>query len=192
MKKIKLNTKFLATEGIPQLLTVGIVPATSLAYFCGWVNGVVDTTFCAVVFMLSVFSIGYSEWELVKGKISKLHFGLFGVAFLCLSTLGSKLYAMTEATSTQKLFVLAVVMLPCLMVYANYNNSVHKAEKYEEKDRERCMALAGYKALWSVTIFLLAYSACFRAVYYFGDALSDFLGTSRLAAWQTAMHNMLN
>lgn len=190
MKKIRLNTKLLATEGIPQLLTVGIVPVTTLAYFCGWVNGVVETTFCAVVFMLSVFSIGYSEWELVKGRISKLHFALFGMSFLGILTLGTKLYAMTEATSTQKLFFLAFAMLPCLMVGASYNNAIHKAEKYEEKDREHRIAMAGYHALWTVAIFLLVYSACFWAIYYFGDALSDFIGVSRLAAWQTAMHSM--
>ena len=50
MKKIRLNTRFLATEGIPQLLTVAMIPFTMIVYFSGWLRGGIETTICASVF----------------------------------------------------------------------------------------------------------------------------------------------
>lgn len=190
--KVRLNTKFLATEGVPELLTVGMIPFTMLAYFCDWVHGGVETTMCAGVCLLCIWSTCYREYQNVQDRISKLHFAVFCAAFLSVFAIVTKLYAMTEATSTQKLFFVAIAVVPCLIVCASYNNAVHKAEKCEEKDKERRKTLAGYKALWTVAIFLLAYSACFWAVYFWGDTLGDLLGMSRLSVWQVAMHNILN
>lgn len=192
MKKIRLNTKFLATEGIPELLTVAMIPLTLLAYFCQWVHGFIDTALCAVVFLLCVWSTGYREWEEVKNKmISKLHFGIFAFCFLFMIALGTKLYSMTDASSS-KLFILAITMVPCLIIGAGYNNSIRRAEAFTEEEKDHRVAQAGYHALWTVAIFLLAYSACFMTIFYFGDALTDFFTMPRLGAWQAAMHNMLN
>ena len=52
MKEIRLNTRFLATEGIPQLLTVAMIPFTMIVFFSGWLRGGIETTICASVFSL--------------------------------------------------------------------------------------------------------------------------------------------
>lgn len=105
---------------------------------------------------------------------------------------GAKLYAMTDTASSSRLFILAVAMAPCLLIGVGYNNAIRKAELYEEKDRGQHIAVAGYHALWTIVIFLIAYSACFWIIFYFGDALSNLLGITRLESWQVAMHNMLD
>lgn len=186
----KINTRFIAEEAVPELLTIGMIPFCMLAYFCEWVHGVIDTALCAVVFLLCVWSTGYREWEEVKNKISKLHYGIFAFCFLFMIALGTKLYSMTEIVSSSKLLILTIAIVSCLLIGVGYNKTICRAEKYEEKDREHRIAMAGYHALWTVAIFILVYSAFFWAIYYFGDALSDFIGVSRLATWQTAMHNM--
>lgn len=187
---MKINTKFLATEGIPEILTVGMIPFTMLALFCGWAKGSIELTLCTIVLLLCIWSVGYSEWLEVKGKISRLHFGIFGLSYLTVIALGGKLYAMTETASTHKLFILAIVMAPCIMIAVRYNNAIDKAEKLEEKDREAHIAAEGYEALWTVAILLLVYSFCFWAVYCWGDALSVFTGYPRLESWQAAMHSL--
>ena len=145
MKKIRLNTRFLATEGIPQLLTVAMIPFTMIVYFSGWLRGGIETTICASVFFLCSWSLGYAEWKLVRGKISKLHFGIFCASFLFMMAVGAKLYAMTDTASSSRLFILAVAMAPCLLIGVGYNNTIRKAEEYEEKDKEHHIAVAGIK-----------------------------------------------
>ena len=193
MKRIRLNTRFIAEEAVPVFLTVGMIPFCMLAYFCEWVHGFIDTTLCAVVFLLCVWSTGYREWEEVKNKmVSKLHFGIFAFSFLFFISVITKLYAMTDAASSSKLFIIAIAMVPYLIIGAGYNNSISRAEKCEEKDREHHAAVEGYHALWNVAIFLLVYSACFWAVYYWGSELSACFGISRFESWQATMHNLLN
>lgn len=192
MSRIRLNTRFLATEGIPEIMTIGMIPFMMLAYFCGWVHGGIDTTFCVVVCFLCVWSAGYKEWQSVKEKISRLHFGIFGLSYLTVMACGTKLYAMTDMSEMHKLFVLAIVMVPCVMIAVNYLNTIRMAEKIEEKDRKHRIAVAGYKALWAVAGLLLAYSACFWLVYYCGEALTSYFGISRFESWQVALHNMLD
>lgn len=133
MKKIRLNTKFLATEGIPELLTIGMIPFTMLAYFCGWCHGSVETISCAVVFVLCTWVAGCRKLHEVKNNISRLHFGVFGLSFLFMMAVGVKLYAMTDTASSSRLFILAVAMAPCLLIGVGYNNTIRKAEEYEEK-----------------------------------------------------------
>lgn len=192
MNRIRVNTKFLATEGIPELITVGMIPFTLLAYFNEWVHGPIETALCAVVFLLCTWSLGYSEWLEVRSKISRLHFCVFCMSFLAVMACGAKLYAMSNTSQMQSLFTLAIVIVPSIMIGVGYNNAIRKAEVYEEKNREHHIAVAGYKALWTVAIFLIAYSVCFLAIFYFGDALSNLFGISRFETWQVAMHNILN
>lgn len=192
MKRIRLNTRFIAEEAVPELLTIGMIPFTLLACFCEFVHGFIDTTLCAIVFLLCSWSAGYREWQSVKKKVSKLHFWIFALSFLTVMACGTKLYAMTDMSEMHRLLVLALVMLPCILIAVKYNNAIHTVEKYEENDREQRIALAGYKALWTVVSVLLAYSACFWAVYYWGDVLSNLVGVARLESWQMAMHNMLD
>lgn len=187
MKKIKVNTRFLATEGIPQLLTIGMIPFMMLALFSGWTHGI-DTALCAITCLLCIWSMGYSEWLEVKEKISKLHFGIFGVSYLTVMACCTKLYAMTDVSETQKLFILAVIMIPCVIIAAGYVKAYHRAEKFEENDRERRIAMAGYKALWTVALFLLVYAAFFWIVYFWGSSLADLFGIERLESWQAAMN----
>lgn len=191
MKKVRLNTKFLAEEGIPEIMTVCIIPTTMLAYFCGWCHGGVETSLCAVVFLLCAWSAGYREWQEVKEKVSRLLFGVFCLSFLAVMVCGAKLYAMTDIRDVNRLLVLALVMLPSILIAHKYNNTIRKAEKFE-KDREHRMAVQEYYPLWAVAAFLLAYSACFYAIYYFGDSLSEFFSLPRLSAWQAAIHNTLD
>ncbi len=190
--KIRLNTRFLATKGIPKLLTVMMIPFTMLVYFSGWLRGGVETTICAVVFLLCTWSVGYGEWKLVRDKISKLHFGIFGVSFLFVLALAIKLFAMTETSSILKSFALSMAVVPCVIIAAGYNNTIRRAEKVEEKYKERYIAQAGYKALWTIAMALLVYSVFFLAVYYRGSGLSAYFGMPRFESRQTAMQNILN
>lgn len=166
---LQLNEMKKITEGIPQLLTVTMIPFTMLVYFSGWLRGVIETTICAVVFLLCTLSVGYGEWKLVHGKISKLYFGLFCGSFLFILALAMKMYAMTGVSSNLKVFALSMAVVPCLMIVAGYNATIRRAEKWNEKCNERHIAQSGYKALWAVAIALLGYSAFFFVVYYWGQ-----------------------
>lgn len=192
MKKIRLNTRFLATEGIPQLLTVGMIPFTMLVFFSGWLRGGVETTICVAVFLLCTWSVGYGEWKLVRDKISKLHFGIFCVSFLFVLALALKLFAMTEVSSSHKIFALSMAILPCLVIAAGYNATIRRSETFAEENKEYCIAQAGYKALRVVATFILWYFAFFLVVYYWGNDISACLGQPRLESWQMAMHRLLN
>lgn len=192
MKKIRFNIRFLATEGVPEIVTVGMIPFTMLALFCGWVHGGFEITLCAIVFMLCTWSTCYREYQEVQDRISKLHFGLFCISFLFTMALGAKLYAMTDTTSTRKLMAMMIFMMPCLMINVGYNSAIRRAEQFEDIDRERRIALAGYKALLTVAIIVLSYSVCFMTVYYWGDTLSALFGFTKIELWQMTFHNMLN
>lgn len=100
MKKIRLNTRFLVTEAVPLLLAVEVM----LWYFCGWMREGAETTLCAVVFLLCTWSAVYGEWKLVRGKISKLRFGIFCASFLFMLAVMTKLFAMTEVCTPLKSF----------------------------------------------------------------------------------------
>lgn len=191
MKKIRLNTQFLATEGIPQLLTVAMIPFTMIVYFSGWLRGGIETTICVSVFLLCTWSIGYGEWKLVHGKISKLHFAIFCASFLFINALPIKLFTMTEISSNLKIVALTMAIVPSLAIVAAYNNTIRRAEKWEEEYKERRVAQAGYKALGVVAIALLGYSAFFLVVYCWGNELSSCFGMPRIGSWQMAMHRLL-
>ena len=80
-----------------------------------------------------------------KNNISRLHFGVFGLSFLFMMAVGVKLYAMQDNASYSRLFILAVAMAPCLLIGVGYNNTIRKAEEYEEKDKEHHIAVAGIR-----------------------------------------------
>ena len=60
---------------------------------------------------------------------------------------GVKLYAMTDTASSPRLFILAVAMAPCLLIGVGYNNTIRKAEEYEEKDK---VYVEGVRNGWSI------------------------------------------
>lgn len=122
-----------------------MIPFTMLAYFCGWCHGSVETISCAVVFVLCTCVAGCRKLQEVKNNISRLHFGVFGLSFLFMMAVGVKLYAMTDTASSSRLFILAGAMAPCLLIGVGYNNTIRKAEEYEEKDKEHHIAVAGIR-----------------------------------------------
>ena len=182
---MKFNTRLLT-----QLLAVCMIPFTMLVFFSGWLHPGVETTVCAAVFILTTSWLAYDQWQKVRGMISLLHFGIFLASLLCIIALATKLFCMTEIGSVRKVFVLSMAVVPGIVIAAAYNNTIRRAETFAE-EKERRVAQAGYKALWRVVIFLLLYSVCFLAIYFWGNELTDFLGQPRLEAWQSALHHVL-
>lgn len=129
MKKIKLNNKYIATQGLPGLITVELIPLSMFAIACGWVHGSIGTIVCVLVCLLCTWSAGYSEWLNAKGKVSKLHFGLFCMSFLVTMAVGAAVCAMTEISTTLKLLFVAMSLALNFMFFIEYNNAIHRAEK---------------------------------------------------------------
>ena len=162
MKKIRLNTRFLVNEGIPEIMTLGVALYIVCVFVNDWIHGVISTIFSAIVFGLSAWSVCSREYSEVKGKVSKLHFTVFELSFLAMMLGFAKLYAMSEQGTMVQLSFGFIVIAQFLLIGWTYNNAIH-CEQENDEYRKR----AGYHALWIFAMFFILY-AIFWGIIYFG------------------------
>ena len=125
--KMKINYGVIAEEGVPMIMTVVVPMFMVVAALRGWVHGTMNMVVCGVLFCLCMWSLAYNEYKEVKGRVSKMLFGLHCLGFAVLLVGMSALYAVSgELSLMMRLVYLAAIVVPSLLVNWFYHKSMEE------------------------------------------------------------------
>lgn len=182
----RINYKFLLTEGIPELTSIGLIPFIILAFCSGWIHGTINTIFSVIVLVLCTSSAIYGEYMTVKDRVSKTLFGIFCLSSTIMIVSMSLLYS-TGSRSIETLLCLAAALYQAVAVGYVYCVAWNEADKAKQKQKIKAACRNIQKQLVVAFVFTTALLIC---IYLWGSEMADFFGTSRLESWQIALHRL--
>lgn len=182
----RINYKFLLTEGIPELTTIGLIPFIILAFCSGWIHGTINTIFSIIVLVLCTSSAIYREHMTAKDKVSKTLFGIFCLSFTIMIVSMSLLYS-TGNRSIETLLWFVVALYQAVAVGYVYCIAWNEADKAKQKQKVKAACRNILKQLAAAFVAAAALLLC---TYMWGSEMADIFGMSRLESWQIALHRL--